>query len=130
MDFDDLLELFRALERHRVDCVLVGGIALSIHGLVRATEAIDLFVRPEAGNAERLKLALRSVRDDPEIERISREDLAGEYATVRYVPPAGSPVVDLLSRLGTAISDDDLEAETVPFEGVTCAWPPPACCTG
>jgi hypothetical protein len=118
MDFDDFLKLLRALEQHRVDYVLVGAAALSVHGIVRATEDIDLFVRPEPENVERLRRALRSVWDDPEIERISAQDLAGEYPTIRYVPPGESPVIDLLSRLGTELRFEDLEVETVVLEDV------------
>lgn len=118
MDFDDFLRLLRALEEHRVDYVLVGAAALSMHGLVRATEDIDLFVRPEAQNVERLRRALRSVWGDPDIEQISAQDLTGDYPTIRYVPPGGTPVIDLISRLGTELRFEDLEVETVVLEGV------------
>ena len=118
MDFEKFLELMRAIEQHGVEYVLVGGIALGVHGLVRATEDIDLFVRPEPDNVERLKRALRSIWDDPEIERISAEDLAGEYPTVRYVPPGENPVIDFIARLGSEFRFEDLEAQTVMFEGV------------
>jgi len=118
MDFEDFLRLIRSLDQHAVEYVLVGGVALSLHGLVRATEDVDLFVRPEAGNVERLRQALRSVWDDPEIDRITVEDLAGEYPTIRYVPPTGAPVIDLISHLGTELRFEDIEAEQVLLEGV------------
>ena len=117
MDFEDFLRLLRALERHGVNYVLVGAAALSVHGLVRATEDIALFVRPEAQNVERLRRALRSVWDDPDIEQISAQDLTGEFPTIRYVSPGGTPVIDILSRLGTELRFEDLEAETVVLEG-------------
>ena len=118
MDFEDFLRLLQALEQHRVNYVLVGAAALNVHGLVRATEDIDLFVQPEAQNVERLRRSLRSVWEDPEIDQISAQDFAGEYPTIRYVPPGGSPVIDLLSRLGSELRFEDLEAETVVLEGV------------
>ena len=99
--------------------VLVGGVALNVHGIVRATEDIDLFVRAEDANVERLKDALREIWNDPSIEEISAEDLAGDYPTIRYGPPGESFVVDLLSRLGEAFDYDDLEAELVVLDGVT-----------
>ena len=34
------------------------GMALNIHGLVRATEDVDLFVRPDRENIERLRTAV------------------------------------------------------------------------
>jgi len=118
MDFDRFIDLLRALEQEQVEYVLVGGTALNLHGLIRATEDIDLFVRPSPENVARLQRALRSVWDDPEIEQISAGDLAGSYPTVRYGPPGEDFVVDLLSRLGTAVAFDDLEAEIVEVEGV------------
>jgi len=118
MDFDKFLEVLRALAREGVDYVLVGAVALGIHGLVRATEDVDLFIRPDGENVERLKRALRSVWDDPEIAGITAQDLAGEYPTVRYGPPGEGFVIDLLSRLGSAFAFEDLEAETVSLEGV------------
>jgi len=118
MDFEDFLKLLRALDQHAVQYVLVGGVALGVHGLVRATEDIDLFIRPEDGNVARLRRALQSIWDDREIERITVEDLAGEYPTIRYVPPAGTPVIDLLSRLGTEMRFEDLESQLVILEGV------------
>ncbi len=117
MDLDRLLALFRALHDHRVEYVLVGGVAVNLHGLVRATEDVDLFLRPEPENIERVRSALRSVWDDPALDEVTAEDLCGDYPTVRYGPPDEDFVVDLLTRLGTAWRYDDLEAESVEHDG-------------
>jgi hypothetical protein len=45
--FDDALRVIASLNDAGVDYVLVGGAALNIHGLVRATEDLDVFVRPD-----------------------------------------------------------------------------------
>jgi nucleotidyltransferase AbiEii toxin of type IV toxin-antitoxin system len=119
MDVEKILALLKEMERRQVDYVLVGGVAMGLHGLVRATEDVDLFVRPEPDNVRRLKDALRAIWDDPDIEQIGAGDLSGEYATIRYAPPGESFAVDLLSRLGSAVSFDDLRAETIIFEGVS-----------
>lgn len=118
MDFDRLLELLRALQANDVEYVLVGGAALGLHGLVRATDDVDLFVRPDPANIERLRRALGAVWDDPEIGQITAQDLAGDYPTVRYVPPDGSLTVDLMSRLGSEIRFEDIEKQAVILEGV------------
>jgi Nucleotidyl transferase AbiEii toxin, Type IV TA system len=117
MEFDRLLHLFRELERHRVEYVLVGGVALNIQGIVRATEDVDLFVRPDEENIARLLDSLRAVWDDPAIGDISAADLIGDYPTVRYGPPDEDFVVDLMARLGTAFRFEDLAAETIAIEG-------------
>lgn len=116
----------RELERNRVDYVLVGGVALNLHGIIRATEDIDLFVRPEERNVECLKRALRSVWDDPDIDQITAEDLAGDYPTVRYGPPGEDFVIDFLSRLGSAFQFEDVQAETMDVEGVQVRLATPA----
>jgi len=126
MDFDKFLEVLRALAREGVDYVLVGAVALGVHGIVRATEDVDLFIRPDGENVERLKRALRSVWDDPDIAGITADDLAGEYPTVRYGPPGEGFVIDLLSRLGSAFAFEDLESETVSVEGVPARVATPA----
>jgi nucleotidyltransferase AbiEii toxin of type IV toxin-antitoxin system len=118
MDFERFLDLLKALKREGVDYVLVGGVAVNLHGIVRATEDIDLFIRPGEDNVERLKRALRSLWDDPEIAQISARDFAGEFPTIRYGPPDDAMVIDLISALGSAFTFEDLDAQTVMVEGV------------
>ncbi|MCK6556009.1 nucleotidyltransferase family protein [Candidatus Binatia bacterium] len=118
MDFETLLAVLRAFEREGVEYVLVGGVALNLHGIIRVTEDVDFFVRPTGPNVERCKRALRSVWDDPEIDAISPDDLCGAYPTVRYGPPNEDFVIDLLSRLGDAFRYDDLASQVFDVEGV------------
>ena len=48
MDFyGELTALIAALERRSLDYALCGGVALAIHGAPRATQDIDLLLRPE-----------------------------------------------------------------------------------
>jgi hypothetical protein len=119
MQFDEIVSIFRALDREAVEYVLVGGVAVGLHGFERATNDVDLFVRPTAENVERLRRALRSVFDDPSIEEITAEDLAGEYPTIRYGPPESDYLIDILGRLGTEIAFDDLESEPLVIAGTT-----------
>ena len=108
----------RALSDWKVDYVLVGGGALNVHGLVRATEDADLFVRPTEENITRLRGALHDVWDDISIDDITAEDLCGEYPAVRYGPPEGVFYLDIITRLGERFGYDDLDWELVHLEGV------------
>jgi len=119
MDFDQLINLLRALRDQNVDYVLVGGIALGLHGLARATEDVDVFVDGEASNIERLRHALHSLWDDDEIDQITAQDLNGEYPVIRYGSPDGQLVIDIMTRLGTRVSYQDLSWEEVQIEDVT-----------
>jgi hypothetical protein len=114
---DRLPELLAALNEESVDYVLVGGQALNLHGILRFTEAIDLFVSPAADNVERLRRALRRIWDDPSIAEIRAEDLAGEYAVIRYGTPDDF-CVDFVSRLGDAYAFADVESEWVERSGI------------
>lgn len=126
MDFDQTMALLSALQRHGVDYVLVGGVAVGLHGLVRATEDVDLFIRPDVGNIDSLKAALRSVWDDPSIDEIQAADLLGDYPAVRYGPPSDDMTVDILTRLGEAFRYEDLEAQVIEVEGIAVRVATPA----
>ena len=54
-DFRDLLELFNS---HKVEYIIVGGYALAFHGAPRYTGDIDIYVKPDAGNAQQIVSAL------------------------------------------------------------------------
>lgn len=119
VQFDDVVAVLSALKAESVDYVLVGGVAVGLHGFERATNDIDLFVRPTPENVDRLRRALRRVFDDPSIDEINAEDLAGEYPTIRYGPPDADYLIDILGRLGTEIAFTDLEFEPLEIAGTT-----------
>lgn len=118
MDYEDLRGLLRALGEHDVEYVLVGGVAMNLHGIVRATEDVDLFVRPTAANVARLRAALRSLWDDDAIDDITAADFDGSYPTIRYGPPDTDWAIDLLSRLGSRVAYDDLDWEEATVQGM------------
>ncbi len=118
-EYSRFIQLLRELHRHDVDYVLVGAAAMSVHGLTRATRDVDLFVRPIPSNVERLRAALRAVWNDPAVDEIRVEDLAGEYPTIRYGPPDEAFIVDLLARLGEAFAYEDIEFEVREFDGTS-----------
>jgi hypothetical protein len=118
MDFDDLLQVLASFRKHDVEYVLIGAAALSIHNIIRATDDVDIFLRPDAGNVDRLRAALAAVFGDPEIEKITAEDLLGDYPAVQYVTPDGRFQLDVLTRLGDAFGWDDLHSEIVDVRSV------------
>jgi len=119
VEFERLIAVLSALEREHVRYAIFGAIALSVHGLARFTEDLDLFIAPEAGNIERLKAALKSVFDDPEIDSITGDDMLGPYPAIQYIPPDGTFHLDLLTRLGEAFAFADLEIQRVNFGDLT-----------
>ena len=115
--YDRLGEILRALNDESVAYVLFRGQAVNAHGILRYTGGIDLFVDPTPENVNRLRCALRRVWPDPEIDEIVVEDLAGDYAVVRYGTPDDF-VIDLTGRVGDAFSFADIESETLIVAGV------------
>lgn len=115
--YDRLADVLRALEAEAVAYVLFGGQAVNAHGIIRFTGDIDLFVEPTPDNVARLRAALRRVWDDPEIDQIRAEDLAGEYAVVRYGTPDDF-VIDITARIGQAFAYADVESQTLTVAGV------------
>ena len=119
MDFEKVLAVLQALRVQKVEYVLIGALGMTVHGIVRATQDVDLFVRPEEDNVARLRAALRSIfPDDASIGEISSADLAGAYPAIRYNSPDGSLVIDILSRLGDAFSYQDLQFEEKDYDGI------------
>jgi hypothetical protein len=116
--FDELKRILAALEREGVAYVLVGSMGMAAHGLVRATRDLDLFVNPVADNIERLRRALHALHDDPSIDEITSDDLAGDYPAVGYTPPDGRFSIDILARLGEAFRYEDLERVTAVIDGI------------
>jgi len=119
MDYDILTRVLAAFEDAGVEYAVFGAVAMSVHGLARNTEDLDVFVAPNTDNIERIKKALRSVIDDPLIDEINVEELVGDYPSVRYIPPEGDFYMDIVTRLGEAFSFTDLDVERLPFEGFT-----------
>ena len=94
---DPLLRLLARFGEERVEYVLVGGQAVRLNGFLRATEDIDVLLRPTRENGERVMRALSfldSSRDlDPAwFEQDVRQN-AGEIENIRV---ADELMVDLL----------------------------------
>jgi hypothetical protein len=54
-DFEDFVRLFN---NHKVEYLMVGAYALAYHGVPRATQDFDLYVRPTPKNADKIAQAL------------------------------------------------------------------------
>lgn len=118
VEFKLILRLAAALRDEGVEYVLIGGVALNLQGIARVTRDIDLMVRPERSNIERLKAALHRVWDDPSIDLISTEELVSDYPAVQYGPPEGDTGLDIMTRVGEAFQYADIDSETRSFDGV------------
>lgn len=127
MDRDEILRVLRAFQTAGLEYVLIGAAAMGFHGVVRATEDIDIFIKATAENVDRLRVALRAAYgNDPHIEDIAAADLLGEYPAIRYYPPTGDLFFDILTRLGEAASFDTVQAEVRIIDGISVPVATPA----
>jgi hypothetical protein len=127
VDRDEVLRVLCAFDQEGLEYVLIGAAAMGFHGLVRATEDLDLFIRATPENVERLKQAFRTAYDgDPNVDEIQANDLLGDYPAVRYYPPSGDLYFDVMTRLGEVAVFDTVEAETKVVDGVPVRVATPA----
>lgn len=127
MDRDELLRVLQAFESEGLEYVLIGATAMGFHGLVRATEDVDLVVRATPENIDRLRRAFRTVyADDPHIDEIRAADLLGDYPSIRYYPPSGDLFFDVLTRLGEIATFDTIEGEVKEIEEIRVRVATPA----
>jgi hypothetical protein len=91
-DFRDLLELLNA---HKVEYMIVGAYALAFHGAPRYTGDMDIFVKPDPGNAQHIMAALNDFGFG------SAELSATDFETEDRVVQLGFPPVriDLVTSL-------------------------------
>ena len=54
--------ILRVLAEHRVEFVVIGGVAVQTHGYIRATQDLDIIPRPDLANLIRLGEALAELR--------------------------------------------------------------------
>ena len=122
-----MLRVLHAFDREGLDYVLIGAAAMGFHGLVRATEELEFFIRATPEDVERLKRAFLEVyADDPSIAEIRAADLLGDYPAVRYYPPSGDLYFDVMTRLGEFASFETVEQETKVVDGIRVRVATPA----
>ncbi len=67
--FAEFIKVFKAFDEQNVDYILIGGVAVILHGIERLTRDIDIFDRRIHKNIEKLRKALYCVYEDLKYER-------------------------------------------------------------
>ncbi len=76
------LDLFRALDRDEVRYLLIGGLAINIHGVERATMDVDLMLALDAQNLARFLKTAESLALTPVLP-VKLADLANNAIAAR-----------------------------------------------
>lgn len=116
MNMESFRAVLKALHEHDVEYILIGGVAVIFHEVSRVTKDLDIFVKREPENIEKLQCALRSVFDDESINEITHDELK-QYPVIRYGTPLNY-YIDIMDRIGTAFEYEDLEYEVVESKGI------------
>jgi hypothetical protein len=79
----DVPAILETLARHKVELVVIGGVAVAHHGYVRATEDVDIVPNPSEDNLRRLTHALVELEAEPlaleGLLELGNWDLATKY---------------------------------------------------
>jgi len=93
---ENFRDMLLALNDARVEYLIVGAYALAAHGSPRATGDIDIWVRPDPENAERVWSAL--VRFGAPIDQITVDDFAAPGIVFQIgLPPERIDVLTMIS---------------------------------
>jgi hypothetical protein len=115
---DDFRDLLLELADAGAEFVVVGGHAVAFHGHPRATKDIDLLIRANKSNAERVYRALAAFG----APLASFEVQAGDFATYDGVLQIGLPPrrIDILNRVdGITFEEATAEKASFTLEGRT-----------
>ena len=94
---DPLLRLLARFGEEKVEYVLVGGQAVRLNGFLRATEDIDVLLRPTRANGERVMRALSFLDSSRDLDPAWFEQDTGPDATeIENIRVADDLIVDLL----------------------------------
>jgi len=114
--FNKFLELMASLEKKDVEYVVIGGIAINLHGFSRNTEDIDLFVNPNEDNIKKLQASLFETFKDNDIYEITLEELK-KYPVIRYISEE-STTIDVITKLGDRFDFSDIEYDIKIIDGI------------
>ncbi|NBV85480.1 MAG: hypothetical protein EBS01_04285 [Verrucomicrobia bacterium] len=113
--FEKLLGL---LAESGVRFVVVGGVAVTLHGYVRLTEDVDLLVSAEVGNLECLLAALKQFGEGYASE-LQLSDFDDSEGAIRIVEETESCHVDLFTWMsGRRYEDVIVDAEIFDLNGL------------
>jgi hypothetical protein len=102
--------LLQALVAAAVEFVVIGGFSLAAHGIVRATEDVDIVPGPDTVNLSRLTVALRMLDAEPSL------DEAGLALGGNWVLRTRFGRLDVMQDVASVRSYDDLRSRAVTDE--------------
>jgi hypothetical protein len=121
----DLVGICRELNQRSVNYIVVGGMAINIHGFTRNTEDIDLLIETEEDNERKILEVLSLLPDGA-----AKELRPGEVADYVVVRVCDEITVDLMAKacgydyesVKSLISPVVVDGVTIPFASPILLW--------
>jgi hypothetical protein len=121
----DLVEICRELNAQGAHYIVVGGMAVNIHGYIRNTEDIDLLIEINPANEEKVFEALKILPEGAVLELKPGE--VGDYVVVRVCDEI---TVDLMAKacghsyeeVKTMVTPVTVEGVIIPFASPVLLW--------
>ncbi|MCP4971588.1 MAG: hypothetical protein GY932_13470 [Arcobacter sp.] len=113
--YNKFIELITLFNENDVEYILIGGMAINLHGFSRNTEDIDIFVNPTKENINRFRKSLFDVFQDKDIEEITIEEL-NKYPIIRYGTEYGFSI-DVITQIGEKFFFKDLSYDVKTLDG-------------
>ena len=114
--FKQFIDVFKALGQQKVDYVLIGGVAVILHGMERLTRDIDIVVKMSPENIDKLRKALQTVFEDEVIEEITLPELY-KFPVIRYGTP-NEFYIDIMACVGELATFEDLKYDIIDYQGI------------
>lgn len=114
----DLDELLATLHRHEIGYIVVGGVAVQVHGHRRTTKDLDVIPAPEEENLTRLAACLHELQARPRDLPAAGAPTVQQLATAPIVPPLTTlhGELHILRDVPGAPAYDDLRARALVIE--------------
>ena len=113
------LEIFRAVQSSKADCVWIGLSAAAMYGSPFVSYDYDFFVRPDASHLDRVRATLRSLGMCESLPDMASSNIIAIETTVSFADPMGGPTVDLMTHISGPTFDEVWQGHQVKeLEGV------------
>ena len=125
------LELFRALEKEKVRYLVVGGVAVNLHGAERMTMDVDLMLGMASANLGRFLKAANTLKLKPGVLPVTLEQFCDSAIVEKWVrekhmlafqlrsPVIDSPSIDILLRPVVPFDEAYVRRTRIAMEDVT-----------
>ena len=119
----DVDAILRALVASGVEFLVIGGLAVAVHGYPRATKDVDITPRPDTANLERLYGALAAIAARPlELGELRPTEMPVEFGPGALALGGNWALktehgrVDVMQWLPGAAAYEELDANAVPID--------------